>query len=78
MTSLNDIPEDPRGFIIQPDPDKDGYWMWQRIADNKERRGYKSRETAIKGTETVDIQVDHEEFETFEPDVAEDEHQPEG
>lgn len=69
MTSLNDIPEDPRGFLILPE--EDGTWKWQRIADNKERGGYKSRETAIKGTEKIDIQVDHEEFETFEENVAE-------
>jgi hypothetical protein len=58
VTSLNDIPEDPRGFLILPeteDGEETGLWYWQRISDNEEVGGFSSREEAIAHAEGTPI-----------------------
>lgn len=59
MTSINDIPEDPRGFLILPEHDEEGEetgtWYWQRISDNEELGGFDSREEAIEDAEATPI-----------------------
>lgn len=46
MTSLNDTPEDPFGFRIEPDGDE---WRWVRLSDETTEGGFDSREAAIEG-----------------------------
>jgi hypothetical protein len=56
VTSLNDIREDPWGFLILPEDESGETWMWQRISDNKEKGGFNSRNEAIDDAEKTQIQ----------------------
>lgn len=56
MTSLNDIREDPRGFLILPEDEDGTTWMWQRISDNSEKGGFSSRDKAIDDAEATPVQ----------------------
>lgn len=59
MTSLNNIREDPRGFLIMPETDEEGQetgtWYWQRISDNQELGGFDSRDEAIDDAEATPL-----------------------
>lgn len=48
MTSLNDIKEDPSGFVID---EFEGSWRWTRLSDNTTKHGFSTRESAILDAE---------------------------
>jgi hypothetical protein len=54
VTQLNDHPEDPAGFRIEPDGKA---WRWVRIADETTQGGFKSREAACEDAAGQDREV---------------------